>query len=513
MSLEKSGGNMFNLWYNLVFNAGDSKNEYKKVLKFLATYILPTIIMIIFPNIIGIDINYNIKYTLVILIIINLLYSSVIHVYIQKMVFLNLKKDVIIKFIPDRINDYITLRVLMIFIKSYLPIVTASILIFKDVVSNSNIIFYIGSLLIIVSIIFANVLIAIFYKYFSNTVKERYLKIGNFFVFIYISSLVLFVSTVPIWYLENIFHSVNSDGIITSEIKIKGIEILLIILVIILVLVLSKFTKDFLKLKGRVLILERVLTINENKNTIRNTIESFIEKVYSIKLSNIERSVFAKDIKLAIRESKYSLLFIILLQVINIGFILFFYFAEKIQTSEVSIMSCKIFTGMLIMQILAACFITRTTLEKNINIENDFQVLKNYNIRFRKKSLIKVKTRFLSAIVSPKIILVFSILILGSLIVNVSSYLALIYLLAMIQLIFINKTMELWQVKAINKWNSNNEILKIINSLSLLGGIYAFIYVFRITESDAYVKGQLVLIVITAVIYMYNLLVNNKKDN
>ena len=83
----------------------------------------------------------------------------------------------------------------------------------------------------------------------------------------------------------------------------------------------------------------------------------------------------------------------------------------------------------------------------------------------------------------------------------------------MIQLIFIKKTMELWQVKAINRWNSNNEILKIINSLSLIGGIMAFVSVFRTIESVFYIKGQLVLIVITATIYMYNLLINNRKDS
>lgn len=504
---------MFNLWFNLVFNGGDSKSKFKKVLKFLATYILPTMVVIIFPNIIGIDIKYKIKYTLINLIIVNLLYSSIIHIYIQKKMFLDLKKDVIIKFIPDRINDYIILRVFMILIKSYLPIITSSILIFKDVVSNSNLIFYIGSLLIIISIICINVVIAIFYKYFSNTVKEIHLKIGNFFVFIYISSLFLFGSGLtPIWYLENRFHNMNSAGIITNKIEIQGLGFLIIILVLALSLVFSKFTKDFLKLKGRILILERVLSINRNKNKIRNKTESFLEKVYSINLSNIERSIFEKDIKLVIRENKYSLLFIILLQVINIGSVLFFYFAEKIQTIELSILSCKLFTGMVIMQILIASFMAKTTLEKNVNIENDFQVLKNYNIKFRKTNLIKVKTKVLSAIVFPKITPVFAILIVSSLIINSNRYLALVYILAMIQLIFIKKTMEIWQVKAINRWNSNNEILKIINSLCLIGGIMAFIYVFRITESVFYIKGQIVLIVITATIYMYNLLLNNRKD-
>lgn len=504
---------MFNLWFNLEFNGGGSKSKFKKILKFLTTYILPTIVMIVFPNIIGIDIKYNIKYTLINLIIINLLYSSIIHVYIQKNIFPNFKKDVIIKFIPDRINDYIILRVYMIFMKAYLPIITSSILIFKGVVSNLDLIFYIMSLLIIVSIICINVIIAIFYKYFFNTLKEIHLKIGNFFVFIYISSVFLFGSGfTPIWYLENRFHNINSAGIITSEIEIKNLEILIIILILTLSLMLSKFTKDFLKLKGRVLILERVLSINVNKNKIRNKIQSFYEKIYSINLSNIERRIFSKDIKLVIRENKYSLLFIILLQVINIGTVIYFYFADNTKTIEIFIVICKVSTGLVITQILGSSFVAKTTLEKNVNIENDFEVLKNYNIKLKKRSIIKGKTRLLSAIVFPKIISVFSILILSSLIINLSSYLALIYLFAMIQLIFIKETMELWQVKSINKLNNNSTIIETVNIFAVFGAIMAFISVFKIAESGAYIKGQLVLIAITAIIYMYNLLINNRKD-
>lgn len=179
---------MFNLLFNLILNDGYSKCKVKKYLKFLSSYILPTIIIIIFSDRMMINAKYDVKGTLINLIVFNLLFSSLIHVYIQKKLFPSLQKDVIIKFVPNRINNYILLRVFMIFIKIYLPIIIASIVIFKDVIENINIIFYILCLSITALIICINVAIAIFYKYFSNVLNKMCLRVGNFIVFIFISS-------------------------------------------------------------------------------------------------------------------------------------------------------------------------------------------------------------------------------------------------------------------------------------------------------------------------------------
>lgn len=504
---------MFNLLFNLILNDGYSKSKVKKYFNFFCSYILPTIIIIIFSDRMMINAKYDVKGTLINIIIFNLLYSSLIHVYIQKKVFPNLQKDVIIKFVPDRVNSYIILRVFMIFMKIYLPIITSSIIIFKDVIANLNCILYICCLLITALIICINVSIAIYYKYYSNIVSEMFLNVGNFFIFILISSLFIFEAIyTPIWYIENLVKNMKNNSININKIEINHYEIFIIILVLALLIVMFKFIKNFLYLKGRVLIFQRTYgKINSNK--ITNRIEAFYDKVYSINFSNIEKIIFSNDVKVLIRENKYSLIFTISLQLINIGFILFLYFSDNIKTIEASILSCKLLTGIEILQILISCFCVKTTFEKNVNLSNDFRVLKNYNIKFTKKSIIKVKTQLLSAIVFPKITSIFSILILSSLIINSNVYLSLIYLLSMIQLLFIKKTMELWYVKSINKLNNNNAIIKIVNVLALFGAVINLIYVYWCTEKVSYIKGQVLFIAITVIIYLYNLRINNSRDN
>lgn len=115
------------------------------------------------------------------IIVFNLLYSSIIHIYIQKKTLYFLQGDVIVKFVPKKFNVYIILRVLMIFIKTYLPVITLSILIFKDIFINPIYIFYICSLAFIISIIFLNVIISILYRYLLNIVN----KLINFITFLY----------------------------------------------------------------------------------------------------------------------------------------------------------------------------------------------------------------------------------------------------------------------------------------------------------------------------------------
>lgn len=294
--------------------------------------------------------------------------------------------------------------------------------------------------------------------------------------------------------------------------EINNYQIIMIILVLAILIVLLKFMKNFFELKGRVLIFQRTYG-NAGSNKITNKIEAFYDKFYSFKFSDLEKTIFSNDLKVLIRENKYSLLFTILLQLINIGFILFLYFADSNKTIEASIISCKLLTGIEILQILISCFCVKTTFEKNVNLLNDFKVLKNYNIKFTKKSIIKVKKRLLSAIVFPKITLVFSIIILSSIFIYSNAYLTLIYLLSMIQLLFIKETMELWYVKSINKLNNNNEIIKIVNVLALFAAVICLIYVYWSSEKVSYIKGQVVFIAITVIIYLYNLLINISRDN
>ncbi|QAS60168.1 hypothetical protein [Clostridium septicum] len=301
---------MFSLWYKLAFLDGDIISKIKKIIKSICIYILPTIVAIIVSDKVLIRVQYNLFGTVTNIIVFNLLYSSIIHIYIQKKTLSSLQGDVIVKFVPQKFNVYIILRVLMVFIKTYLPIITLSILTFKDIFINPVYIFYICSLAFIISIIFLNVIIAILYRYLLNIVNKLIYKLINFITFIYITSLVIYQSTVtPIWYLESLERYLKKEDLILNKIDINFFQIMLILIIFILSIMSINFLKNFLKIRGRNLIFIKNISVNEKSNKITKVIEDYCEKVYSIYFSNIEKSFFVKDIKEAVRTNKYSLFF------------------------------------------------------------------------------------------------------------------------------------------------------------------------------------------------------------
>ena len=502
---------MFDLWCILEINTGNNNLSVKQIVKFLRNYILPTIITAIIVSKINKNINFHINDTIINLAIINAFYASSIHFYIQKKFFTRLDSDVIIKFIPNKTSNYIILRLFMIFTKVYLPVIIPSILTLGIFFVNSKPIFYVCSALFIVATIIINVLLSLFLRYFTNTAKIVYVKISNFLFSIFIFVLFLLTSFyTPIWILSNVEASLKHPNI-RSIIEINGLALLLFILIAIFVLVTFKYSIDYLNVRARRLIFNRQFPISINERIVEKKIERLYKRVYSIHLSTLEKNIFNKDVKEIIRESKYSFLFVVINQILNISIVLFFNFSERTNTVEGSIIMSKLITVIVIGQMLIAVFISKATFEKHINIENDFDILGKYNIKFTKNNVIKAKIRLLSTIVFPKIYLIFSILIVVS-IIRLNSFLALIYLLSMLQIIFIKKTMELWRVKSINGLNSKSEVIKPLNVLGMFGIIFCYVYIYNMNlDKLNYIHGQLILIFLTAIVYIFHSLVNNSK--
>jgi|GEM_PF-3903830 len=504
------GGVMFNWWCVLEFNKGNYKLNIKQIVKFVYNYILPVIITVSIVSNIEKDINFKIKDTIINLVIINSFYICIVHVYIQKKFFMKLEREVILRFLPNKASDYIILRVFMIFTKAYLPVIIPSMLFLGMFFANSKSIFYICSLLQIIFAIIINVLIAIYWRYFINTTKEIYVKTSNVIFSISIFILFMLTSNTPVWILSG-FESSLKVKTTRKIVELNAFVLFMFILIVILSFVIFKYSKDYFNLRARMLIFNRQVTITKYKGNALNKIQRVYQSVHSISLSTLEKEIFNKDIKEMFRKSGYSILFVIINHIFNIVIIFFFNFSEKVNTVEGSILISKLTTVIIVGQFIAATFISKAAFEKHINIENDFEVLGKYNIKFTKFNVIKAKTRILSTIIFPKIYFIFSILILASLI-NFNNYLALIYLLSMIQLIFIKKTMELWRVKSINGLNSEGEVISVSNLVGILVTIILFVSVYRYDDKVQYLQGQLVLILITAIMYMFHLTVNNARS-
>jgi hypothetical protein len=498
---------MINWWYILEFATESYNLNVKQIVKLLGKYVLPTIITVSAVSNMN-NIFLDFKDTIINLIAINFFYIGIVHLYVQKKFFMKLDEDIIIKFIPNKAYNYIILK---IFIMAYIPLITPSILVLSLFFVNLKPIFYLCSLIVIVSAIVINVLMAVYWRYLINTSKKIFVKISNYIFLIFMFILFAFTNfNTPVWILSNLEKSLKHQAV-RSIINLNVYVLLVCILIAILSLVIFKYLKGYLKFRARILVFNRNFTSSTDKNKVLNKIVQFYQSVYSGFLSTLEKEIFKKDVKELIGMSRYSFVFVFILQVFNIGTVLVFNFLVAINTVQDSIIMSKLLTAIVIGQVFAAAFVSKATFENEINIEKDFDVLEKYNIKFTKNNVIRAKTRIISAIVSPKIYLVFTILIISS-IVRSNNYLGLLYLLSMIQLTFIKKTMEIWRVKSINKLNSESEVIKLLNIVVISFTVMIFVSVYQVTDKLSYIQGQIGLIIITVITYIFHSTINNVKS-
>lgn len=113
----------------------------------------------------------------------------------------------------------------------------------------------------------------------------------------------------------------------------------------------------------------------------------------------------------------------------------------------------------------------------------------------------------------PKVVSVFCIIIISSLIIYSNTYLALIYFILMLQLLFLKEIIGLWLIKSINKFNSNKMIIKILNFILIGITLVILINLYFYTQIIQFIYGQLVLLVILIVLYLFNLFINKERIN
>ncbi len=189
--------------------------------------------------------------------------------------------------------------------------------------------------------------------------------------------------------------------------------------------------------------------------------------------------------------------------------VLFLNFIDPVDSIEGAVSMNRILTGLMIVQTIF-CLIGSIGFKNHITIENDLELLKKYNISFLNSDVIRAKTRILSAIVFPKLYLIFAILILSN-VFQVNGYLSFLYFLSAIQVIIIKKTLELWRVKEANNMNSKNAIINFISMTLIMVSIVCFIVIYR-NDYETYLIGQTFLIGVTIINYLFHLIINKDRE-
>lgn len=498
---------MFKLWFMIEYgkNKKGDKDKLSNLLKFLKGYILPslifTLVLMNFESILGA------KVQLEIFIVANFKIMCLTHFMIQKLFFGKLEKDVIIKFLPNRMYEYISVRLIMILLKWNLPIILSSALYLKKVLICPNLIFYTSLIVFLVSWFIVNYIIALALRYLKSVMRGSIKIIAN--CVLYIFCFVLFFIA-PQYVIARFFDYLAAyfkNTSVNDYINVDTVNVIILAGVFVLVLILMKFISRIFKRNIRKLI----LNIDKNKKfELGKRFDGYIKLlmiVFARGLSDVEKSILIKDIKNLFRENLVTFSFLIIGDIINVTFLIYIYF-ESIPNSFDNVLEVLPAINLFIFIFLFIRFFSGNVgFKEYFDISNDEELLNKYGIKIRKKDLIKSKRRFATIVFFLPTMIFYCIAFIF--IINIWSWVLIIF--SLISTIIMERILSLITVKRINSLNSENRIIILTNLLliAISGRVFRGMAISQefLGDLPVYIIFNILLIVC----YLFNVKININK--
>lgn len=496
----------------LLFEVG-SRNERTMINtgKLFTLYALPTIISIAVVSILNHSVNLFVRDTLLSLAVLNLLYINPVHFYLQKTFFSNLSSDVILKFIPDKARDYINTRLLMFFLKLHLPILVPSLLtIALFIEKDFRLVYSLCSLAIIICVLVWDVLTAVALRYFFIACSKYFVQIFRVGAFIF--TFALFILTAgygPVYIMSNL--EISLEGEVTRQL-VSTNSLMFLAPTIVIVLMTFLLYKSILGRDSRNfkrLIISREYSYSPSK--VAAFITAYFQRFYAFLLPPVAKEIYVKDVREIARDNRYSLFFITFYHIIGVVLVFFIHFSEVKSVHQAALTS-QIVTIIVISYVIVSAF-TSGAFKEQVAIRKDKQVLEKFNIKISMQQEVVAKRRLLASIVFPSTIFIFAILILSSLVFSNLS-LACMYIFSAVQIALIKGTMVLWRVKSMNNLNNKSEVISFVQLTIMLILLISYIIVYQLAYQirEVHFLGHLVLILMTAVLYLFNSKVNISKS-
>ncbi len=502
---------MFKLWLTLELANIQKKtnNIFKSYIKLALIYIVPTL-GIILLGLNGHRGTISAKTIIINLIIVANMISTLTHFIIYLSFFKNLEKDVIIKFLPDKLQPYIKVRVFMVLVKWTLPLVSAILLSLRPVLNISNPLFILSSILFIASWFIFNYLIAIYIRYFLNTINRKMEKVLKFILGFWGTFTFIVPNYGAFLYLNEISSDLKKEVSITN-ININVFHIITLILIFILALVLFYFSENHLNLNIRKIVKNR----SEKPFRKRNQhIEKLLLKVTEKLFRNItpmDKLVLQKDIKELSRDNRGAVFGILITQIIYIICVLAIYHDLDISGVKSSI-EISMSISFIIFIYMGIIYWTsgRFSIKNILCVSEDTDLLGKYNINFNREDLIKVKRNFAGLILFYPMGIIYVVALLTR--YNIWGWLGLIS--SLFTFIILERLLSLNLVNKINGEVNNKRIFQWINTLLILATINLFTQLLMRGYELPIINSALMLIgtnVLLIIIYMFNLYI--KKFN
>lgn len=392
---------MVKLWFYLEFCKSNKLNG-KEIIKFINIYIIPTLITSLLVYWINISSFLTTKGVILTLISFNLIIITTTYFVIHKYFFATLERDVLIKFLDNKMNDYIKLRLFMILIKFNLPFIIPTILCFKEIVEIFNFVYILNSIVFLIIWFLINYLIVLYSRYLINILKEKLKKIIYMAIIIYSLIVVILAQLITILILKEIKLRVIDEVPIDCIELNSGTSIVLLALLVI-VLILLKKSNDHLKVNIKKIIINKSYSKNiKNKNELSIKFNLVLKALSKFLLKNLtykEKVLVIKDIRSFYRENKIVVPLLIFFEVIINGFMIMIYWninSSKLPRSIEIFLSISILT--IFFMAIKFVFFGLIALRNIIKIDEDLNLFKRYNIAINKESIIKTKKNFINII-------------------------------------------------------------------------------------------------------------------
>lgn len=488
----------------LILELGNKKGlkSPRNLFKILYTFIVPNIVVILMATVLGSQKFYEPKQMLLLVLGWNIFITIVLQYIAQRNIFASLEKEVLLKFTPTKTEMYIKMRLSFLMMKFYFPVLLFTVILISYLIQANTFILFITMILLMIFMINLQVYLAIMIRYYVNMLKPLYLQIGQisfFLIFVTFTGILYMFS--GIYFLETMENMLN-DTLYTSF-NIHPLNFFRFMVAIVVLSIIFMFIVR--KLNFNLLIWNRNISLHIHTNAL----ERIHKKIYGVGLSDLQRLMFAKEIKHIFRNSKVFISLIGLMHLISLGFLVFFFIGIS-EIKDMGVFISKLYLGFILGQIILTGILS-SGLKDILNLENDVHVVKNYHIDLPIAKMIKVKTKILRAFVFPKLTLMYAILIITVMIMN-EYQLAFIFLLNYFICFLLRNTLERWRVKETNRMNSDHQLLSFINLGLILLFSYSLLHLFNSFDEHV-VTYQLFSLGAMLVLYWFHLLVfKNDRD-
>lgn len=456
---------MVKLW--LMLELGNYKNRVKGYLGIIGIYILPTLLIALLEYFKSPSLILSSKGIIVSLVISNLAIISITHYLIHKFFFKKLENDVLIKFLPDKINEYIKVRLLMLLIKWNLPFIVSSILSFKKILKVSNAVFLIGTVLFVISWFIINFLIAIYTRYILNVLRGKTEKLVKVILFLICIILIMVLPQYSVLVLLKELSLGIKNGININYINVNIFHIIALLLIFATSMFILKVSDNSsFKINIRKIVINKSVNIKFKKNKKSVRYFSKLIKIILGNLPDLEREILIKDLKDFVRDNKITLYSVIFLQLFINLFMLYIY--KNIEVKNI-LGSVELFVSLnvvlFIFMGIMYLFMGRLSLKDNLEIDKDMEILTRYNIYVTKSNLISIKRKLANICLFYPMFMFYPIAFIIN--INIWSWYGIV--LSIIPIIIIKKLLSLSLIRKVNKENSTSVLLKIVNMI-LVGG-------------------------------------------